>query len=158
MKKNLCTNRASGHYWRCKWMNVTLYTNKNVHIYLCYLTHFKPSSFLFPLKVLETLNYYTPWKHQKTFWCIRKLFLPCCTTGRPVIKSAMVQIQKIYLVTCKLNNFSDMKNVFLFWHLATFFFRYKPEYIITTHTRVFTGTIQTYSFIKNFKNLKTARQ
>ena len=93
---------------------MTLNTNKNVHMHQYYLTHFKPSSFLFPLKVLETLNYYTPWKHQKTFWCIRKLFLPCCTTGRPVIKSAMVQIQKIYLGTCKLNNFSDMKNVFQF--------------------------------------------
>ena len=38
------------------------------------------------------------------FWYIRKPFLPCCTTGRPVIRSVMAQIQKIYSGTLPTSN------------------------------------------------------
>ena len=33
------------------------------------------------------------------------VFLHCCTTGKPVIKSTMAQIQNIYSETCKLDVF-----------------------------------------------------
>ena len=38
--------------------------------------------------------------------------LPCCATGRSIIKRAMVQMQKICSGTCKLNAFYSMKNVY----------------------------------------------
>ena len=40
------------------------------------------------------------------------VFLPCCTTGRPVVNSTIGRMQKIYSGTYKLNTFYNRKNVF----------------------------------------------
>ena len=39
------------------------------------------------------------------------VIIPFCMSGRPVIRRPMAQMQNIYSTTCKLNVFSDTKNM-----------------------------------------------